>query len=81
MFAMTILIHPDFKRDLNICDAALLACLTLYILAKAFGLAFLIEHAYIISWPIKPRHRTVEYVLTSFFVLVPYFISTVLCIV
>jgi hypothetical protein len=44
----------------------------LFILTKAAGFLFLIERAYIISWPIAPRHKTPEYVLSCMGIFGPY---------
>ncbi|KXT12247.1 hypothetical protein AC579_813 [Pseudocercospora musae] len=46
--------------------------LTLYVLCKSAGFMFLIERAYIISWPTSPRYKTPEYILSSTCIVVPY---------
>lgn len=55
-----------------ICDATLSICLTLHSIAKAAEFVFLVERAYIISWPVNPRHKVPEYVLSCILILSPY---------
>lgn len=54
--------------------------LALHNTAKAAEIAFLIERAYIITWPINPRHRTFEYIATSVCIFVPYVAVTAVAI-
>jgi hypothetical protein len=54
--------------------------LTLYVLTKAAAFLFLIERAYIISFPVSPRHRSLEYMLSTVCILVPYIAVTVLAV-
>ncbi|EMF09624.1 uncharacterized protein SEPMUDRAFT_72488 [Sphaerulina musiva SO2202] len=57
-----------------------MAGLTLWIASKAAAFLFLIERAYIISWPITPRHKTPDYVLSYIVIFSAYFTVTVLSI-
>lgn len=54
--------------------------LTIHNAAKAAEIAFLIERAYIITWPVKSRHETPEYILTSVGIFVPYLAVTIVAI-
>ncbi|EME40942.1 hypothetical protein DOTSEDRAFT_27534 [Dothistroma septosporum NZE10] len=71
IYILTLLIHI---RTVNktLCDSTLVICLTLYVLTKAAGVLFLIERMYIISWPISPRWKTPEYVLSCVCIFCPY---------
>ncbi|KAF2166057.1 hypothetical protein M409DRAFT_23785 [Zasmidium cellare ATCC 36951] len=83
IFVLTTILHirVDWDESLQaLCDSTLMICLTLYCLTKATGFLFLIERAYIISWPVNPRHKTLEYVLSCFIIFVPYAVVTGLCI-
>lgn len=70
---------PRSRKRIQILTSRYLG-LTLYCIVKAAGFLFLIERAYIISWPVNPRHKTVEYVLSCVFIFVPYVIVTALSI-
>ncbi|KXS98230.1 hypothetical protein AC578_271 [Pseudocercospora eumusae] len=72
IFILTVVIHIRADHSLGLCDATIITCLTLYVLCKSAGFIFLIERAYIISWPISPRHKTPEYILSSICIIVPY---------
>lgn len=53
---------------------------TLHNIAKATELAFLIERAYIITWPVKSRLQTPEYILSTVGIFVPYIAVTAVAI-
>ncbi|EME78453.1 uncharacterized protein MYCFIDRAFT_80868 [Pseudocercospora fijiensis CIRAD86] len=72
IFILTVVIHIRADNSLGLCDATIITCLTLYVLCKSAGFLFLIERAYIISWPTSPRCKTPEYVLSSVSIIVPY---------
>ncbi|KAI5367968.1 hypothetical protein Slin15195_G031020 [Septoria linicola] len=78
IFVVTALAHLRLRQTPPLCTAMMMTCLILHNITKTSELAFLIERAYIISWPTKPRHRTREYVWSSVLILVPYTVVTAL---
>ncbi|CAK4031406.1 hypothetical protein CB0940_07283 [Lecanosticta acicola] len=73
---LTVLLHIRPGENLGLCDATILLCLTLYVVSKSATLLFLIERAYIITWPVQPRWKDTEYVLNCTCIFVPYLIVT-----
>ncbi|KAF2216961.1 hypothetical protein CERZMDRAFT_80958 [Cercospora zeae-maydis SCOH1-5] len=71
VFVLTVVLHIRAENH-GLCDSTILLCLTLYVVSKMAGFLFLIERAYIISWPVNPRHKTPEYILSCFALFVPY---------
>ncbi|CZT17280.1 uncharacterized protein RCC_03114 [Ramularia collo-cygni] len=71
VFVLTALLHIR-SRDNTLCDAVILLCVTLFVVTKAATILFLIERAYIISFPILPRYQHPEYVLSNLLIFVPY---------
>ncbi|KAG9240333.1 hypothetical protein BJ878DRAFT_546356 [Calycina marina] len=56
----------------QICDAAILLCLTCYLTTKALLFLFLVEKVYIIQRVRKPRLRSPLYCFNVFCLIVPY---------
>ncbi|KAK4618170.1 hypothetical protein CLAFUW4_12287 [Fulvia fulva] len=71
IYILTILVHLKTVNK-GVCDSTLVICLTLYVVTKGAGFLFLIERAYIISWPVNPRWKTPEYVLSCVLIFCPY---------
>lgn len=77
---VTVLLHINHDDDLGVCSATIISCLTLHSISKGSDFLFLIERAHIISWPVNPRHKTIEYVASVLLIMVPYAGVTVLAI-
>ncbi|KAK4494343.1 hypothetical protein PRZ48_014641 [Zasmidium cellare] len=83
IFILTAILHIRVNWDESLqalCDSTLMICLTLYCVTKAAGFLFLIERAYIVSWPVNSRRKSPEYVLSCVLIFVPYAVVTGLCI-
>ncbi|KXT05553.1 hypothetical protein AC578_3680 [Pseudocercospora eumusae] len=80
IFAVTILAHVRIPASDNLCNGMMITCLLLHNTSKAVEFAFLIERAYIISWPNNSRFHTPEYVLCTLFIMLPYVAVTGLAI-
>ncbi|PIA89054.1 hypothetical protein CB0940_07283 [Cercospora beticola] len=75
VFVLTVVLHIRAENH-SLCESTILLCLTLYVVSKMAGFLFLIERAYIISWPVNPRYKTLEYILSCVALFVPYLIVT-----
>ncbi|KAI5363267.1 hypothetical protein Slin15195_G106510 [Septoria linicola] len=71
VFVLTVVIHIRAETQ-SLCEASILICLTLYVVSKMAAFIFLIERAYIISWPVTPRYKTPEYILSCIGIFAPY---------
>ncbi|KAF2163283.1 hypothetical protein M409DRAFT_26325 [Zasmidium cellare ATCC 36951] len=77
---VTMLVHTRATLTPELCDSMMIICVILHNIAKATELAFLIERAYIITWPVKSRHETPEYILSTVGIFVPYVTVTAVAI-